>query len=142
MSHILQRPRARSSVAQHKAHRESSTDVQGPPSAQLCLPKLRSRSRQSWAGSFPFPPRARQGRGARSRPHLSAPYLKSPQMHSSPATILRAAAPPSAGSALRLGAGPTRQLPLSHWLSTEMDGGDRNEREQEWAGTRSGSGPM
>lgn len=113
-----------------------------PSSCPLCLPKLRSRSRQSWAGSFPFPPRARQGRGARSRPHLSAPYLKSPQMHSSPATILRAAAPPSAGSALRLGAGPTRQLPLSHWLSTEMDGGDRNEREQEWAGTRSGSGPM
>lgn len=106
-----------------------------PSSCPLCLPKLRSRSRQSWAGSFPVPPRARQGRGARSRPHLSAPYLNSPQMHSPPATILRAAAPPSAGSALRLGAGPTRHY-LSligsrrRWTAGIGMSGNKNGREQ------------
>lgn len=106
-----------------------------PSSCPLCLPKLRSRSGQSWAGSFPVPPRARQGRGARSRPHLSAPYLKSPQMHSPPATILHAAAPPSAGSALRLGAGPTRHC-LSligsrrRWTAGIGMSGNKNGREQ------------
>lgn len=79
-----------------------------PSSCPACLPKHCSRSGQRWAGSFPFPPRARQGRGARGRPHPSAPYLSSPPKHSPPATILRATAPPSAGSARCLGVGPTR----------------------------------
>lgn len=126
VSHILERPRATAQGAQRLLKRRSGPSF-SPAPARPASRSAAARSGQRWADSFPSPPRARQGRGARGRPHPSAPYLSSPQRHSPPATILRAAAPPPAGSARCLGAGPTRHC-LSligsprRWTAGEAEG--------------------